>query len=665
MVLLLSGVLVMLAGALVALGLYTRPEKASTVAAAALGLGVLLISAPVIGVLGGADTLTFEGRWPMPNGALSLALDPLSAFFLVPVLVLAVPCALYGRAYLLGEGPHAPTSLPFFGFNLLVASMVVVLLAQNGVLFLLCWEAMAVAAFFLVAYHHEDPKARRAGWVYLIATHVGAAALFAMFLLLARGAGGYGFAAFARSPPEGALAWVVMALALVGFGAKAGFVPLHVWLPEAHAAAPSHVSALMSGALIKLGIYGVLRVHLVMGGGVAFLGPALAGLGLFGALLAICLALYQRDLKRALAYSSVENVGLVALGLGVALIAAQQKDARIAALAMGGGLLHLWNHALMKGTLFLAAGSVVHATGERDLERLGGLAARMPLTVGTFTLGAVAISGLPPLNGFAGEWLLYQALIQAGLEAKLGGVLVALLSVGLLSLIGALTALSLVRLLGIGLLGQPRSAQAAGAHESSRWLTFPALGLGAACVAVGLAPALALSATSRVAAQLLAPAGLRALEPQAALLPQLGWLNLLLWGLLGAVALVVLELRGGQPQAVAETWGCGYAAPTERMQYRGRSFAELFSERVLPRLLRPKVRETAPQGLFAARASLESDDADPFTRGVYEPTFLRWAGRLSSFGWVQQGVLQLYLLYIVVAMVLGLAWVTFGGWVRP
>lgn len=665
MVLLLSGVLVVLAGALAALGLYLRPRTAANVAALSLAVGAVLMAVPTVAVLAGGPVLAFDGPWPMPNGALSLALDPLSAFFLVPVLVLAVPGAVYGRAYLLGEGERAPTALPFFGFNLLVASMALVLLARNGVLFLVCWEMMAVAAFFLVAYHHEDPKARRAGWVYLIATHLGAAALFAMFLLLAREAGGYGFAAFGQRPPQGVLAWVTMALALVGFGAKAGFVPLHVWLPEAHAAAPSHVSALMSGALIKLGLYGILRVNLFMGSQSAFLGPTLAVLGLAGALLAICLALYQRDLKRALAYSSVENVGLIALALGVSLWAGAKGHAPVAAMAMAAGLLHVWNHSLMKGALFLAAGSVVHGTGERDLERLGGLATRMPLTVAAFALSGVAISGLPPLNGFVGEWLLYLALIRAGIDAQIGGALVTLMSVGLLSLVGALACLSFVRLLGIGMLGQPRSEAAAGAHESSRWLTFPTLALCALSVLVGLAPALAVAATGRAGAQLLGPYGMAALDPAAALLPQLGWLNLLVWGAIGVVAVLLVELWRGRAPAPIETWGCGYARPAPSMQYRARSFAELLSEHLLPRSLRPRVQKAPPGGLFAAGAALKVDDADPVTRGVYEPAFLRMAGRLSSFGWVQQGVLQLYLLYVVAAMVLGLAWATLQAWVRP
>jgi len=657
LVLLLGGILVILAGGVLALVLTSSPRVGGTVAALSLVAGASMGLVPVARVLGWGRVLSFAGPWPMPNGALLLELDPLSAFFLGPAFALSAVAGIYGREYMLSHARRS-LGLPYFGFNLMVAGMALVLLARNGVLFLVSWEAMAVAAFFLVSYEHEDAAARRAGWVYLIATHLGAAALFAMFLLLAQGAGSYNFANFAAAPPSGAKALAVVLLAFVGFGAKAGFVPFHVWLPEAHAAAPSHVSAVMSGALIKLGLYGLLRIFLIVGTPAGWWGPALAGVGLVGALLAISLALYQRDLKRALAYSSIENVGLVALGLGVAYWAAIRGAHEAASLAMAGGLLHVWNHSLMKGTMFLAAGSIVHATQTRNLDQLGGLARRMPLTALGMIVAAVALAALPPLNGFVSEWLIYQGLIRPGIEARGPISLLAMLAVGLLSLVGALAVLSFARASGFALLGQPRSEAAKKAHESSSWLVAPMALLAAGCIAVALAPVPIVALTAPVAAQLFGRNGPSPLAPAAGSLPAIATFNLVLWGSSALFSVVAWLLYRARPSASGETWGCGYAAPRPRMQYGPLSFAQLASDNVLPPLLRPKVTETRVSGLFPTASRFGVSDSDPFTRGLYEPTFARWAGRLRSFTWVQRGALHSYLLYVLLAVLCGLAWLS-------
>jgi len=657
LVLLLGGITLILAGGLLALALTPWPRAAGTVAALSVVAGAGMALVPVGRVLGGGEVLSFAGPWPMPNGALLLEVDPLSAYFLVPVLVLSAVAAVYGREYMLSYR-SGRLGLPAFGFNLMVAGMAIVVLARNAVLFLVSWEAMAVAAFFLVSYEHQDPSARRAGWVYLIATHLGTSALLALFLLFAQGAGSYNFADFALSPPPGTRAVAVVVLAFIGFGAKAGFVPFHVWLPEAHAAAPSHVSAVMSGALINLGLYGLLRVFLLVGSPAGWWGPALAAIGLASALLAISMALYQRDLKRALAYSSSENIGLVALGLGVGYWAASRGAREAAALAMAGGLFHLWNHTLMKGAMFLAAGSIVHGTGTRNLSRLGGLARRMPLTALGMTVAAVGLSALPPLNGFTSKWLIYQGLIRPGIEGRGPISLLALLAVGLVSLVGALGLLCFSRACGIALLGQPRSDAAAKAHESSSWLLIPIALLAAACIAVALAPVPIVALTGRVAAQLFGRSGPAPLPPGGGSLPAIAAINLILWVgffLLGLAAWASLRAR---PSASSETWGCGYAAPRRTMQYGPLSFAQLALESLLPPIFRPKVVRSRPAGLFPTASRIQVDDADPFTRGLYEPMFARWAGRLGSFAWLQRGALHSYLLYVLLAVLVGMVWLS-------
>lgn len=658
---LLAALALVLSGAVVALLLRRSPGLAAWCAAVCLAVGALVAMVPVTQVLLGGPAISFAGPWPMPNGAFLVEVDPLSAFFLVPIFVVAGFGAVFGREYLSGDPSGGVAAA---GYNILAASMAMVVLARNGILFLVAWEAMAVAAFFLVAFDHHRPEARRAGWLYIVAAHLGAAALFAMFLLLAKDAHSYDFAAFALHPPEGARAAVVAGLSVFGFGAKAGFFPLHIWLPEAHAAAVSHASALMSGALINLGLYGILRVFLILGPPAWWWGVVLAVIGLVSAIIAIMLALYQRDLKRALAYSSVENVGLMALGIGVAWEAAANGAPQVAKLAMAGALLHVWNHSAMKATMFLGAGSVLHATHTRDLEKLGGLMRRMPVTGVTFIVGAVALSALPPLNGFVSEWLLYRSLLERSLGPTTPGSLLSAIAVGAVALVGGLAALSFVRLCGIGFLGNPRSPEATHAREGGAGISAVLSLLAAGCVALALVPTILVTAVAQVTGQVLR------VEPgevvSALGLEQVAHVNAGLWVVLGGVAALMWRLSRGRARGETETWGCGYVAPTSRMQYGALSFAELASEQVLPRWLQPSVQtgtREKREDLFPSPTRLEATTPDPITYRVYEPLLWWWAGRLSSFWWIQRGAVYWYLLYVLGAVMAGMGWLFVRGWI--
>ena len=341
----------------------------------------LVASIPTLRVLGGGSPESVRWAWDASHGRFCIGLDTLSAFFLLPVVVLSALAAIYGGSYLFADRSRKSLASSWFFFNLFVLGMIMVVIARTALLFLLSWEVMSISAFFLVTFEHENADVRRAGWVYLIATHLGVAFLFATFVLLGRSAGSLEFEGFARMPRLDAF-WsgLIFVLALIGFGAKAGFVPFHVWLPEAHPAAPSHVSALMSGVMIKMGLYGLLRVLTFLGAPAPWWGLSLASLGLLTALVGISLAVQQRDVKRVLAYSSIENMGLIGMALGVSLWCAASAMPAVAAVAMAAGLFHIWNHALMKSLMFLAAGGVLHATGTRDMEKLGGLMKKMPWT---------------------------------------------------------------------------------------------------------------------------------------------------------------------------------------------------------------------------------------------------------------------------------------------
>jgi formate hydrogenlyase subunit 3/multisubunit Na+/H+ antiporter MnhD subunit len=652
-VLLGAGILV--ATGLLALVLARVPRAATAVAAAgAVAAGALAAAAAVVALVAGGS-IELAAGWAVPGGALVVGVDPLSAFFLLPLGLVGALCAVYGRRYL--EGRVVPAA----ELNLLLAAMILVLVARHALLFLVAWEGMTLLAYVLVTHEHGEAEVRRAGWIYLVASHAAVSALLALFVALgARAGGALELAALAAAPsPSTAVSVLLSSLALIGFGIKAGVVGLHVWLPEAHAAAPSHVSALMSGVLVKLGLYGVLRVVLIVRPG-AWLGVALMVLGVAGALYGIALAAQQRDLKRVLAYSTVENLGVILVGLGLGQWASVRGDGVLGALALGGALLHLWNHAAMKALLFFAAGSVLHAAGTKDVERLGGLLGAMPWTGRALLFGSVAIAALPPLNGFAGEWLLYQALARVGLEDRSAPALAALSGAAALALVGGLAALCFVRLAGAVLLGSPRSDGAARAHESPAALVAPMAVLAAACaLAVLGAPAL-VSLHATVIGELHAAAATE-VAGAARLLGPVVTISAALAATL-SIAWLLLARRARRAVAT-ETWGCGYAAPTARMQYTGRALSELLATRALPRWLRGRAKVRAPEGPFPAEASFVADGSDPLTRGLYEPFLARWGDRFARLRFLQQGKVHIYILYIVGTAVAVLAWVAVRqGW---
>ena len=606
-------------------------------------------------VLSSGRTEALSLGWSIPIAKLSFGLDPLSAFFLVPLFLLGGVAACYGRVYLLEHAPNRAQSLPWTAYNLLLAGMALVLVARHAVLFLYAWEMMSLAAFLLISFDHQEASVRRASFVYLIATHVGVACLLALFLTMGSYAHSFEFGAIATMPrPRGAVASLLFLLALIGFGAKAGIFPLHVWLPEAHAAAPSHVSALMSGVMIKLGIYGILRILLLLGGPQPGWGPSLMMLGIAGGVVGIGCALYQRDIKRLLAYSSVENIGLILLCIGTSLWGVTSNRPIVATLGMLGGLLHVWNHAAMKGLMFLGAGSLVHQCHSRDLEQFGGLYRRMPRTAIVLLMGAVGMAGLPPLNGFVSEWLMYSSLLRAAVSANGGATVAVMAAVAAASLIGAMAALCFTRLIGVALLGTARTPRAAAAKESSRWMVLPMMLLALTILALALSPITFTTLLRPVVSQLLGRPYI-SFDPQSGL-SQISILNRVMIAILIACVYATVLALANRRVRVVETWGCGYTAPTGRMQYTGRAFSELFTSSILPRSFGPRFSARVPLGLFPTASRLESEIVDPVTRSVYEPFFENWTNRFVRLRFMQQGILHVYVLYILVTLLVALTW---------
>jgi formate hydrogenlyase subunit 3/multisubunit Na+/H+ antiporter MnhD subunit len=664
----LTGILVWILGGLAALILSRFPRLASTVGASAAVVGALIALTPTLRVLldGGRESQVLP--WDAVHGRFHVELDPLGAAFLLPILALSVISAVYGAKYLMAHRHKKSLGAPWFFFNTFIAGMTLVVIARTVLLFVFAWEVMSLTAFFLITFEHEDAGVRRAGWVYLVAAQLGVAFLLAAFMILGNHARSLEFAAFASATTLSATtAGAVFVLTLIGFGAKAGVVPFHVWLPEAHPAAPSHVSALMSGVMIKMGLYGLLRVLTFLGQPAPWWGITLAVTGMITALVGISVALYQRDIKRILAYSSIENMGLITLSLGVGFWGQATNRPIVATFGMAGALLHIWNHSLMKSLLFLAAGSILHATGTRDVEQLGGLMKRMPWTATIMTLGSVAIAALPPLNGFTGKWLIYLGLLHSGLSTAGDHGLTALLAAGLLALVGGLAAVTFVRLTGIALLGSPRGETADHAHESSPWMVAPMVLLAASCLAMALMPFFALDCVAQVLRQLQgshhALTG-NAYQQTRELLLSVGIFSAWLLGVIGIMSALLAALARASSSVEAATWGCGYLHPTQRMQYTGQSFAEMSTQRILPGFLRPRHTRKPPEGLFPAPGDFASHRPDPLCERVYEPLFARWARRCAQLRILQQGQVNIYLTYVVLAVVLALAWTSLRTWWR-
>jgi len=649
-----------LIGSALSVALLARRERAALVfgTTGALVAALMGTAAALIG-LHDNRTSFWRAHVPMLLGDLCVGFDPLSAFFCLCVCVVSGLAALYGAGYLrfyAGKRSIVP-ALVFF--NLLVASLLGIVLARDGVLFLLAWEVMSLASFFLVTFDHEQEEVRRAGITYLIASHASVLLLIILFTLLSRSADSYAFDAMARSPLSTGLAGTAFLLAVVGFGAKAGFWPMHIWLPDAHPAAPSHVSALMSGVMIKMGIYGLLRILPFLGPPSAWWGAVLLLVGALSGVAGVSHALVQHDLKRLLAYSSVENIGIIAMGVGMGLLGQHYGNTAVATLGYAGALLHTLNHGLFKGLLFQAAGSVLHGSGARHIDALGGLYRRMPQTGIAFLVGAVAICGLPPLNGFVSEWLIYWGAFRGGTTLPTAGAVAVLVILPALALIGGLATACFVKAFAVVFLGEPRSPHAPNAHEASPAMHAPMLAGSVICLAIGLWPAGVVALASPAAAGL----GGESLPSDLGPLFSISLLAAGLGALVSLLAMLRARLLKSRPVGTAATWGCGYAHPTPRMQYTANSFADpVFAPFAMA--LHIRTHGEVPVEIFPAEAHFERHVGDVAGERILVPAWRRLLKLAYRLRVIQHGNIQIYLVYILVTLVLLVLWQSFGS-MRP
>lgn len=583
--------------------------------------------------------------WTMPGGSLLFVVDALSASFMVPIYLISALSSIYGIDYWKqSENSKNGRKLRFF-FGVMAAAMLALAAARNGIFFLMAWEIMALSGYFVLTTQDEDEKVREAGWIYFVATHFSTLILFAFFALYGVAHGSLILERFSagESVP---MANALFLLALLGFGVKAGLFPVHGWLPPAHANAPSHVSAFFSGVFIKMGVYGVLRVIWMFPDPPLWWGMLALALGMASGLLGVIYAIGQHDLKRLLAYHSIENIGIIFLGVGVALLGISAKQPAWTALGIAGAVLHVWNHGLFKSLLFLSAGSAIHRVHTREIDRLGGLAKRMPLTAFGFLVGAAAICGLPPLNGFISELAIYLGLfnsLQVNPSPSLG---VAILAIASLALIGGLAVACFVKVYGIVFLGEPRTSVVETAKESSSFMVSPLLVLAVLCFTIGLFPIF----VSPMLDSVIALWGDNPL-PLAQLVPlrQLSWFGVFFFIICLLGYYFLRRTIRIYPHEEIGTWDCGYTLPSARMQYTASSFAQMIVD-FFQWILWPVKKVPVIRELFPKSTAFHSSVPDVvLDRGIL-PSFHWISKTLETLKIIQSGKLQFYLFYIFLTL---------------
>jgi formate hydrogenlyase subunit 3/multisubunit Na+/H+ antiporter MnhD subunit len=605
----------------------------------------------------------------LPDLPFHLRVDPLAGFFITVICLLSFFVSLYSIGYIKGYlGRRPVTSLVIF-YCMFLAGMVMVVIADDALFFLIAWEVMAATSYFLVMFENERIENRRAALLYIIVAHVGAIAILLCFGIMAGLTTGFesfnGYTFDAMRQAEFPLKWATAAflLAFFGFAAKAGVVPLHVWLPEAHPVAPSNVSALMSGVMLKTAIYGIIRVSFDL---IRIFpwwwGAIVLILGLISAVMGVLYALMQHDLKRLLAYHSVENIGIILIGIGLSMIFTSFNMPMLSALALIAGLYHTMNHAMFKGLLFMGAGAVLHATDERNMEEMGGLIHRMPWTAALFLIGCVSISALPPFNGFVSEWLTFQAfLLSPALPSPLLRLLIPL-GAALLALTGALAAACFVKAFGVTFLGHWRGHHKPHVHEADWFMRSGMILAALTCFLLGVLPSLFIDWMDIIPQQLIGTKigasygayGWMWLTPVSA--DRASYSGLIVFGgilLVVVAAYLVLHVRPGAIHRVP-IWDCGFEKLTNRMQYNATSFSMpirrifgfLFNIREQVKLI-PRAAYKA----FPKRLNYNLRVRDRFWGWLYKPVieFSFWISR--KVGLLQQGRIQAYLIYSFVTII--------------
>lgn len=596
-------------------------------------------------------------------GDVSFVIDPLSAFFVLMISIMSFIGTIYANGYMkpyLNKGMNVSSHC--FFLMILIASMLSVVTVQNALFFLIVWELMSLSSFFLVIFEGEKKEVVSAGIKYLVYMHLSVIFIIATFVLLNIKSGSLNFADFSNVLQENeTFANLVFFLGFLGFGIKAGFVPFHNWLPDAHPAAPSHVSAIMSGVMIKTGIYGILRILSLLGTPSKYIAYTVFVVALITALYGILYALAQRDLKKLLAYSSIENIGIIGLGIGLGMLGLTYNNPLIATLGFAGGILHILNHSIFKQLMFFGAGAVYNKTHTRDMEVLGGLIKKMPKTATLFILGSVAICGLPPFNGFVSEFLIYVGMLQGILKSNIALLITLVLAIAGLAMVGTMAMLCFSKAASITFLGQPRDEKIYEHIEKdvpvSMWL--PMLLLAISALAIGLFSPI-------FVALLVGPIG--AFINVENIVSIFGAIEIsqiitVSMFILMSLILIVFLVKVFAKKKVTEhtTWGCGYDRGNSHVQYTGASYVSLLLSTLKP-LFKRVTYIKKPKELFPKEAHYVQDIEDIEEAYIVKP-LIKWDEKiLSKFERIQSGNIQQYIAYGLVFLVIAIVGlIVFGG----
>lgn len=580
--------------------------------------------------------------------SLDFQMDGISAFFLLVIFAISLVASFYSYHYMAHEKNSVKTGINYFFFSILIIAMALVVTASNIITFMLSWEIMSLSSFFLVIYNHHSSENRRAGYLYFIFSHVGAMFIFAAFGMMYRYTGNFGFGPMDAIPETVKI--LIFIFSFIGFGSKAGVFPFHVWLPHAHPAAPSHISALMSGVMIKTGIYGIIRMYLLLNLHTPIFGNILLVTGAISGILGVVYALGQHDLKRLLAYSSVENIGIILIGLGVGMIGVSSGNMPMAVLGFTGGFLHILNHSIFKSLLFMGAGMVLHRTGTCSIDSLGGLLKRMKITGTAVIIGSLAISGLPLFNGFVGEFLIYMGGFK-GIALEDSAFIMGIIAIISLAVIGGLALACFTKVVGVVFQGEPRAKAAEAADERGTTMLISMSVLAGACMLIGIFPQLIIQLPIKATLALGLTFDPTLFDPILQITENISLAAMIFAVLFLLVTGIRFIFYKGKTITQSGTWGCGFTQPTVKMQYTGSSYASFILDFFSP-VAPLKEDHVNIMGRFPEKTHYRSqvnDIAGLYMNRVIVNPVLFFFDKLR---WIQHGDIHLYIGYILLAIIL-------------
>lgn len=665
-----TGTLLFFLGGLAAIFLKEKYKALAFLAFAAAAQFFILPDAVNVLIYGGKleAQLYFNG----PIGVSFIRLDPLATVFVLIISIGSLLAAIYSIAYMkMYSGNKAGLSSYYFFLGMMASSMLLVVTVQNAILFLIVWEVMSISSFFLVSFENNKEDVRKAGIYYLIAMQVGAAFLIAAFGWISAISGSLDFASFTRvMSHSNSISILLFFLFFIGFGTKAGFIPMHTWLPKAHPAAPTGVSALMSGVMIKTGIYGILRILILTGTPDIKLSYFVLMISIITGIYGVSNAIAQQDIKKLLAYSSIENIGIIGMGIGIGMLGLSYNQPVIALLGFTGALLHVFNHFAFKTLLFYGAGIVYQKTHTRNIEKLGGLIKFLPVTSSLFLIGSIAICGLPLFNGFVGEFAIYLGMAKGLAVDNLAMNIAFITGISGLALIGVMAVICFTKVFGICFLGSPRTSYNNDFSEKSFSFLFPMSVLSIIIIFIGLLPGAFLPLLNSVLKQFIKSDVTNEINSITSVYYSISGALLVFAGFILFFLLMRFLLLRKRSVVMFKTWNCGYQAesslPTgqaglpageaSRIQYTGSSYVQPFL-RLVAELVPQKIKLKKEPVLFPKEASLKSQSQDFSERFLIQPSLQVLNKFLNYFSWIQSGQMQQYIIYGLIFLLFLLIWI--------